>query len=65
MTEAALPYTFYFDDFQVGQTMEMGTYAVTEDEILAFARSTTRSRFMSTRRRPGAASTAASFPAAG
>ncbi|APC68888.1 MULTISPECIES: MaoC family dehydratase [Ralstonia solanacearum species complex] len=38
MTEAALPYTFYFDDFQVGQTMEMGTYAVTEDEILAFAR---------------------------
>ncbi|MHA6881993.1 MaoC family dehydratase [Ralstonia pseudosolanacearum] len=38
MTEAALPYTFYFDDFQVGQTMEMGTYAVTEDEILTFAR---------------------------
>ncbi|MEF9384777.1 MaoC family dehydratase [Ralstonia solanacearum species complex bacterium KE056] len=38
MTEAALPYTFYFDDFQIGQTMEMGTYAVTEDEILTFAR---------------------------
>ncbi|AXV76613.1 MULTISPECIES: MaoC family dehydratase [Ralstonia solanacearum species complex] len=38
MAEATLPYAFYFDDFEVGHTMEMGTYTVTEDEILTFAR---------------------------
>lgn len=38
MAEATLPYAFYFDDFEVGHTMEMGTSTVTEDEILTFAR---------------------------
>lgn len=38
MAEVTLPYEFYFDDFVVGRTLEMGTYTVTEEEILTFAR---------------------------
>lgn len=38
MAEATLPYEFYFDDFEVGRTIEIGTYTVTEEEILTFAR---------------------------
>ena len=38
--KAAAPrsYEFYFDDFEVGRTLQMGTYTVTEEEILTFAR---------------------------
>ncbi|WP_233261532.1 MaoC/PaaZ C-terminal domain-containing protein [Vitiosangium sp. GDMCC 1.1324] len=28
----------YFEDFQVGQVLELGSYVVTREEILAFAR---------------------------
>ena len=38
MTEATRSYDFYFDDFEVGRTLQMGTYTVTEEEILSFAR---------------------------
>lgn len=38
MAEATRSYEFYFDDFEVGRTLEMGTYTVTEEEILTFAR---------------------------
>lgn len=36
--EATRSYEFYFDDFEVGRTLQMGSYTVTEDEILTFAR---------------------------
>ena len=38
MAEATLPHEFYFDDFEVGHTLQVGTYTVTEEEILTFAR---------------------------
>ena len=36
--EPTRSYEFYFDDFEVGRTLQMGTYTVTEEEILTFAR---------------------------
>ena len=33
-----MPTTKYFEDFEVGPTVEIGRYAVTLEEILAFAR---------------------------
>lgn len=33
-----MPFRFYFEDFPVGETLEIGRHTVTEAEILGFAR---------------------------
>ncbi len=48
----------YFEDFEVGSRRELGSYLVTEEELLASRASTTRSRSISTRMPQPRASTA-------
>ena len=41
----------YFEDYIVGNVHEFGAIAVTEEDIVTFARSTIHSRFIRTRQR--------------
>ena len=55
----------YWEDFAVGEVIELGSCSITEAEVLAFARKYDPQPFHTDRRRRGGASSAGSSRAAG